>query len=298
MYLKRSQVIDKSENNALNALIKMLDEPDEKTYGLIREKICSFGNDAIPPLEKVWDITFESLVQERISSIMNSIRIDQANHDFLDWVKFGSSDLLKGYILVSKTGFPGMDAGALTIRIEQMKMDVWLELNENLTALENVKVMNHILFSMHHFEGNKINPGDPLNSYLNTLMESRKGSPISLGILYLVLAQKLNLPIYGVNLPQHFILAYLTEPGIPYPAEDDVLFYINPFNDGAVFTRREIELFIRQLKIKPEKSFFSPCTNLEIIQRLLQNLKFAYKRLGEPDKIEPLENFLKILEGV
>jgi len=290
-------MIDQSKKNALNALIKMLDEPDEKTYDLIRDKICSFGNDAITPLEKFWDDTFELLVQERISSILSTIRMDQTNHDFLDWVKFGSSDLLKGYILVSKTGFSAMDDGALTIRIEQMKMDIWLELNENLTALENVKVINHILFSMHHFEGNKINPGDPQNSYLNILMETRKGSPLSLGILYLVLAQKLNMPIYGVNLPQHFILAYLTEPGIPYPTADDVLFYINPFNEGAVFTRREIELFIRQLKIKPENSFFSPCTNLEIIQRLLQNLKFAYKRLEEPDKIEPLENFLKILEG-
>jgi len=290
-------VIDQAEHKALNALIKMLDEPDEKTYDLIREKICSFGNDAITPLETFWDNTFESLVQERISNIVNTIRMDQANHDFLDWVKFGSSDLLKGYVLVSKTGFPGMDVGALTIRIEQMKMDIWLELNENLTALENVKVINHILFSMHHFEGNKINPGDPQNSYLNILMESRKGSPISLGILYLILAQKLKLPIYGVNLPQHFILAYLTEPGIQFPVPDDVLFYINPFNEGAVFTRREIELFIRQLKIKPENSFFAPCTNLEIIQRLLQNLKFAYRRLGEPDKIESLENFLKTLEG-
>jgi len=291
-------VIEQAEHSTLKALIKMLDEPDEKTFELIREKICSFGSDAIPPLEKFWDNTFESVIQDRINSIVKRIRMDQADHDFRDWVKFGSSDLLKGYILVSKTGFPAMDDGALTIRIEQMKMDIWLELNENLTALENVKVMNHIIFSVHHFEGNKINPGDPQNSYLNSLMESHKGSPISLGILYLILAQKLKLPVYGVNLPQHFILAYLKETGIPYPEAEDVLFYINPFNEGAVFTRREIELFIHQLKIKPEISFFAPCTNLEIIQRLLQNLKFAYRRLGEDDKIEPIENFLKTLEGV
>ncbi len=281
----------------LNALIKMLDEPDERTYDLISERICSYGQDAIVPLEKVWDSTFVPLIQERISSILDTIRVNQTNYDFLDWVKFGSSDLLKGYILVSKTGFPGMDDEILTKRIEQMKMDIWIELNENLTALENIKVMNHIIFSMHHFEGEKFNP-DVKHSYLNIMMETHRGNPIALGILYLILAQRLNLPISGVNLPQHFILAYLNESDIKYPTADNVLFYINPFNEGAVFTRREIELFIRQLKIKPETSFFAPSTNLEIIQRLIQNLKFAYQRSGESDKINSLDSFLQILEGI
>ena len=191
-----------------------------------------------------------------------------------------------------------MNDGVLTKQIEQMKMDIWLELNENLTALENVKVMNHIFFSIHHFEGNKFNPGDPQHSYLNILLETHKGNPLSIGILYLILAQKLKLPLAGVNLPRHFILAYLTESAIPFSTAEDVLFYINPFNEGAVFTRREIELFIRQLKIKPKISFFTPSTNLEIMQRLLQNLKFAYQRSGEPDKINSLDSFLQILERI
>jgi regulator of sirC expression with transglutaminase-like and TPR domain len=290
-------VADPKEHSTLTALIKMLDEPDEKTFGVIREKIFSYGPGAIESLEKSWDNTFETIVQERITEIIRSIRMEQANHDFTNWVRFGSSDLLKGFILVSRTAYPGLDEAALTIRIEQMKMDIWLELNENLTALENIKVINHILFGMHHFEGNKIDPSDPEHFYLNILMESRRGSPVSLGILYLVLAQKLNLPVYGVNLPQHFVLAYLTDPGIHHPGADDVLFYINPFNEGAVFTRREIDLFIRQLKIKPDPAYFTPCTNTEIIQRMIRNLKTGYKKSGNPEKTEPLNHFLKILEG-
>ena len=115
-------------------------------------------------------------------------------------------------------------------------------------------------------------------------------------MLYIIIAQKLNVPVYGVNLPQHFILAYTTEMVKPYPDENDVLFYLNPFNKGAVFTRREIELFIRQLKIKPEEYYFSPCTNVDIIKRLIHNLKYSYNQLGYPDKIEELENLLKLIE--
>jgi regulator of sirC expression with transglutaminase-like and TPR domain len=128
------------------------------------------------------------------------------------------------------------------------------------------------------------------------MLDTRKGSPVALGMLYIILAQKLGLPIYGVNLPQHFILAYLTDYGLSNPTEDDVLFYINPFNKGAVFTRREIDLFIRQMKFKPDRSFFAPCTNHDIIKRLIHNLINAYTQLGYPDKIDNLDNLLKAFE--
>ena len=288
--------MDKQPNKELSALINLLDEPDENAFDHIREKIFSFGQEAIPVLEKAWENSFEGIVQERIERIIKKIQQDILQFEFSDWVKLGSSDLLKGFLLITRTQYPELDQENITIQIEQMKMDAWLELNDNLTALENIKVLNHILFDLHNFDGNKININAPQNSYINTLLETRKGSPLTLGMLYLIIAQKLNVPVYGVNLPQHFILAYTTEMVKPLPDENDVLFYINPFNKGAVFTRREIDLFIRQLKIKPEESFFSPCTNVDIIKRLIHNLKYSYNQLGYPEKIEDLENLLNLME--
>ena len=288
--------MDKQPNKELSALINLMDEPDETAFDRIREKIFSFGQEAIPVLEKAWENSFEGIVQERIEGIIKKIQQEILQFEFSDWVKLGSSDLLKGFLLITRTQYPDLDQENITIRIEQMKMDAWLELNDNLTALENIKVLNHILFDLHNFDGNKINIHTPQNSYINTLLETRKGSPLTLGMLYLIIAQKLNVPVYGVNLPQHFILAYTTEMVKPLPDENDVLFYINPFNKGAIFTRREIELFIRQLKIKPEESYFSPCTNVDIIRRLIDNLKYSYNRLGYPEKIEDLENLLNLME--
>ena len=115
-------------------------------------------------------------------------------------------------------------------------------------------------------------------------------------MLFIILAQKLGLPVYGVNLPQHFILAYLSGNGIEKPGESDVFFYINPFNNGAAFTRREIEIFIGQMKIDPEKSFFEPCTNSDIIHRLIDNLIYSYNKNGSSDKIEDLEMLLIAFE--
>jgi regulator of sirC expression with transglutaminase-like and TPR domain len=78
--------------------------------------------------------------------------------------------------------------------------------------------------------------------------------------------------------------------------ELDILFYINPYNRGAVFTKREIEAFIKQLNLRPEKSFFYPCDNRTIILRLINDLKAAYGQAGDMDKVIQLDELAGILE--
>jgi len=287
---------DKQQNKELAALINLLDEPDEKAFNSIQERIFSFGPAAIPDLETARDNIFEGVVQDRIQELIKRIQNEILKNEFSNWIIFSSSDLLKGFLLVTKTLYPEIDQENLIIRIEQIKMDAWLELNDNLTALENIKVLNHILYEVHHFEPNRSNIHAPENSTLNTLLDAKKGSPLSLGMLYIIIAQKLNIPVYGVNLPQHFILAYTTEMVRPHPDENDVLFYINPFNNGAIFTRKEIDLFIHQLKIKPNESFFAPCTNVDIIRRLILNLKYSLTQSGNSEKTEELDNLLNAME--
>ena len=282
-------------NKELNALINLLDEPDEPAFNRIREKIITFGDEAIPFLENSWEETLAGLVHERIDLIIRDIRLVKVKHDFAEWLKAGSSDLLKGFILVSKVHYPGLDEDAMVQFIEKMRMDAWLEMNDTLTALENVKVLNHIVYQMYHFDGNKSNLLEPDNFYINTLISSRKGSSLTLGIIYCIIAQKLMLPVYGVNLPQHFIVAYAAELTSELPPMEDVLFYINPFSQGAVFTRKEIELFIRQLKVPAEESFFTPCSNNFIIQRLIETLIFCYNQAGLSEKNEPLEDLLTLI---
>ena len=284
------------EIKQIPALINLLDEPDEQIFVRIREQLLDLGLPALKPLETALENSFDPVVQERIQVIVHQINQTAVRDALSDWARTESDDLLKGFFLVTRSNYPDLNEEELTIAIEQLRMDIWVELHENLTALENVKVINHVLFNIQHFEGNVQSLSAPQNSYINTFMESRKGSSLSLGILYMVLARRLELPVYGVNLPQHFILAYLTDTGLSKPTENDVLFYINPFMQGAVFTRREIELFIRQLKISPNRSFFAPCTHRDIIKRLIHNLIFSYRQQGNQEKIQDLELLIKALE--
>ncbi|MCX6277007.1 MAG: transglutaminase-like domain-containing protein [Bacteroidetes bacterium] len=283
---------DKSQNTTLSALITMLDDPDDRVYAAICDKLLSIGRDAIQPLETALDNCLEEQLETRIRAILEKLYQSVLFARFSDWLHTTPDDLFNGFFLVSLTKHRKIDEFMFSAIILGIKTEIWFDLHDDYTPRENIKVINEILFKVYHFEGNKFDIAAPENFYMNTFLSSKKGSPLTLGILYLIICQRLGFPVYGVNLPQHFILAYLKDKDIENPDERDVLFYINPFNNGSVFSRQEIDQFIGQMKIKPQKSFFQPCSNADVIRRLINNLIFSYKNRGMDDDIIELENLL------
>lgn len=276
----------------------MLDEPDEDIFTTIGDRIFAHGREAVPVLEKVWENSFDPVVQHRIENLVHRLQFADLKNEIVQWSKYGYHDLLQGAILVSKYQYPDLKQEEIIKEIGLYSQDIWLELNQNLTGLEKVKVINHILFETRKLAGNLVNPNSADNFYIKSLLESKQGSPLLLGIVYISIAQNLHIPIFGVDLPRHFILAYtdeimLTPRDVP---EGDVLFYINPFNRGAVFTKNEIELFIKQLKIERKESYFQPCDNKTIIRRLVNELIHIYDQSGNPDKRDEMSELLGMID--
>lgn len=284
----------------MHALISLLDDPDEKVFQQIKQKLLSMGFEVIPELESAWENSFDTILQQRIEGIIHKIQSNVLVRSFKEWSLPENQDLLTGALLVARSQYPDINETQVRKHIEQIKQDIWLELNNNLTALEKVRVINHILFDVHNFSGNTSNFHAPQNSYINTVLETKKGNQVSLSIIYAVIAQDLKIPIYGVNLPEHFILAYVDQiAGIQAQMNTDqdmVLFYINPFSRGSVVSKKEIEAFVRQQRLEAKPEFFTPCSNLSIIRRLLNNLMASYEKLGYPNKVDELRVLRDALE--
>jgi regulator of sirC expression with transglutaminase-like and TPR domain len=285
----------------LTALISLLDDPDEHVFNEIQDKLLSLGQEVIPHLESAWENSFDPLFQNRIENIIHRIQFDSIKEDLRNWAMLGGQNLLFGTILVARYQYPDLNEEKIKKQIDLIRQDVWLELNNNLTALEKVRVINHILFEVHGFGGNTTNFHAPQNSYINNVLESKKGNPLSLAILYTIIAQSLNIPIFGVNLPEHFIVAYKEEHDFPAITDDlqqgNILFYINPFSKGSVFSRKEIDTFLKQLKVDPEPTYYEPCNNIDIIKRLIRNLIYAFEKLGYVEKMNELKNLITALEA-
>ena len=238
--------------------------------------------------------------QERLISLIQEIQV-QSTHEMLKkWISSEPSDLLKGVYLIARYQYPDLQLRDIEQSLDKICKDVWLELNNNLTALEKVRMLNHILFEVNGFTRNTKNFYNPQNSFINQVLETRKGNPISLGVIYCVVAQRLGLPVYGVNLPGNFILAYkdeLVSGDNLGEVTENILFYINPYNKGTALGRKEINFFLKQKGIEPQPSHYVPCSNPEIIVRILHNVIKAYHKSGYREKAVLFEGVLRMISG-
>jgi regulator of sirC expression with transglutaminase-like and TPR domain len=201
---------------------------------------------------------------------------------------------LRGILIINKYQYPDLNEQKISNYLEAIRRDIWLQMMNEASPIEKVKIINHIFYNVYGFSGNTTNHQDPKNSYLSEVLDSKKGNQITLAIIYSIIAQKLDIPIYGVNLPQHFILAY-TDVLDSNIDENGVLFYINVFNKGYIFGKKDIDQFLRQLKINPDAIFYQPCSNTDILKRVLRNLISSYEKAGAVDKAEELIDLLKVL---
>ncbi len=289
------------ERTKLRSLIELIDDPDERVFDRIREELVAKGEEAIPELESAWeDRSFGFLFQQRVEAIIHQIQFEQVREGLRGWAQERSKNLLEGVLWVNRYQYPELDSDRIDRVIAQLKKDAWMELHEDLTAFEKVKVLNHTIYTVHGFRGNKKDPQAPRNHYLNLLLESGDGSPLALGILYLLLAEAFDIPVRGVDLPEHFILAYMDEYNIlaQLGQEGDVLFYINPFSKGGIFNKKEIDSFLKQLKKEADPSYYQPCGNIAIVRRLIGQLKAGYQASEQDEKVEELTLLEKELQGI
>ncbi len=293
----------------IQAMVQLLDDTDGEVVRLVEERILSLGTEIIPILEDQWLLDFNMTQQSRLEDLIRKIQFERLQNELRQWRDSDQQDLLEGIIILSKYQQPDLDSLEINRQLEKIRLDAWLEMHYDLTALEKVRILNHIFYEVNGFRGNNEDYHSPLNSFIHSVLDRRLGNPISLAIVYSIVANRLGVPVMGVNLPQHFILAYLSDPALENSTPQDrnrmiregkltkSMFYINPFNKGLVFTRQNIDEFTSQLGLEHSPTFYTPCNNQEILKRVLRNLAGSYSRLGRKDKIQELRILMEILGG-
>lgn len=270
----------------LKALVSLLDDEDDQVVSHVTDKIRSLGKEVIPYLEQEWENNFNPQTQQKIESLIHDLQYELLKNRVTEWYKTPEQDLLTGLWLVATYQYPDLELEKLKQDLEQIYYEAWLEFKPDMYPIDQVKVLNGVLFNKLKFSANTKNFHSPGNSMINVVLETRKGNPISLCVIYMMVAQKLKLPVYGVNLPNLFVLVY---------QDGKQVFYINAFNKGLIFSRQDIENYIHELKLTPQNSFFEPCSNLEIIRRVFRNLIMSFDKMGEHEKAEEVKELLLII---
>ncbi|MGD1839319.1 MAG: transglutaminase-like domain-containing protein [Thermonemataceae bacterium] len=271
----------------IKALLSLLDDDDTEVRTHIEDKILSMGDVIIPFLENEWENSLNPKVQNRIEDLIHNLQLESTEKKLYEWKKEHQDDLLRGLWAVATYQYPDLSLEQLQSEIDQIYYRIWMLFKEDMHPSDQIKVINYVLYDEVKLVANTKHFHSPANSMLNEVLRTKKGNPLSLCALYILLAQKLSLPIFGVNLPNLFILTYQTE---------NVQFYINAFNRGLIFTKEDIDNYLAQINLTPSDRFYTPCTNRDIIVRLLRNLIISFETLGETQKVLEVKHFLSLFE--
>lgn len=271
----------------IKALVSLLDDDDTEVARLVENEIRQQRGRIIPFLENEWESAgFNPNVQRRIEELIHELQFEVVIERLANWHNGGAVDLLEGLWIIATYQYPDLSLEKLRSDFEQFYYETWLEFKEDMHPIDQIRALNQVFFSKLKFGSNTKNFHSASNSMINVVLDSRKGNPITLCCIYMIVAQRLNMPVYGVNLPNLFVLTY---------KKDTVQFYVNVFNKGLVFMRSDIDHYIAQLNLKPNETFYQPCNNLDIVKRVLRNLTLAFEKTGDTEKVKEIERMAEIL---
>jgi regulator of sirC expression with transglutaminase-like and TPR domain len=182
-------------------------------------------------------------------------------------------DLAEAALLIAQEAYPSLDVATYLGRLDELATAARARVLAATTAVEQIARLNHFLFVERGFEGNRDNYYDPRNSFLNDVLDRRTGIPITLGLVYSEVAQRLGLPVCGVSFPGHFLVKYAGEVDVIVDA------YF-----GTVIGLDECARRLREVygnKARLDAQHLRPATAREILVRLLSNLKQIYVNKNE-----------------
>ena len=283
----------------LDLLISLLDDPDDSVFKPVLEEILKADISIVDHLEHIWETSLDELVQKRIEYIIQQIQFRDASVKIKNWANQEAIDLFEGFFLITRNQFPELKLKPIQSQLDAIRKDIWLEFRNSLTSIEKITILNHIFFDHYRFKIDIKKPDSPDHCYINRILESRKGNPVSVAILYTLIARSLNLPVHYIDIPNEPLVGYFDDAvaRLAYGDEhrNSVLFYINPSNKGAIIGPRELD-YIQSFRDLTNKSLLSePCNDRIIIKRLLEKLIFAYTQTGAIDKISYLDKIAGIL---
>jgi len=199
-------------------------------------------------------------------------------------------DLEGGVFLLSSMGDPSASYKNFKLKLDTLALRVGelFELNRAiLTDSVRIQLLSRVLHEEEGFSGNQSNYHNPDNSFVTKVVKFRKGIPISLSIIYILIGKRLHMPIYGINLPMHFMVSYETET---------FQSYIDPFNGGVQITKETCTRFLEANGYKDTSDHFRKTSTLTILKRMYNNLILIYRKSGDLEREENFSEQLKILE--
>lgn len=270
------------------ALVNLLGDDDPAIYQTVRQKILSFGDGASEWL-RPHRLSNDPLLRRRAREIVRHFDRQEADTWFLAFcLKHGEEfDLEEGIWLLALTQYPDINVEAYRALLDHFVNDLRERIDfEHETDKEILSTINNYLFDELGFGGDSENYYDPQNSYLNRVIDRRKGNPINLSVLYLLIARRMQLPMAGIGLPGHFICRYQS-------TSEEI--FVDAFHEGKFLTKADCIQYLVSGSHGLQDEFLSPVSTRRMLMRICSNLHQIYSQRELAEETTRLQRYLVAL---
>jgi len=175
--------------------------------------------------------------------------------------------------------FPNLDYEPFLYRLNDLASQLGDRLRNFNDGRDFVETAQRFLFEELGYHGNEEDYFDPLNSCLNQVIERRTGIPVTLSVMYMEIARRLAMPVFGISLPRHFVIEF---------NDGNYSAYVDPFHGGRTITARECFMLAGARVADP--ALLRRASPKQIVVRMLQNLQRVYlERNDWPRAVETLD---------
>ena len=278
------------------------DVETEKLSEARRDALLGLLDDLTPPVRKALLAHFVGLGQPGVQFLqevahgsnrilsrhaawfLEEIKFSDPVAEFRGFIRSLNYELESGTLLLSRTVSPSLDVGTCCATLDAIAARCRELITHPASSREQCRVINRILFHEWGFHGNVDNYTDPLNSLIDQVLLRRKGIPLSLSTVYLLIAGRLGLDLEPVGLPGHFVVGCFSAPKP---------FFIDPFDRGIFLDTDEVFALLRANKIVPKGSDLSPTPVREVLCRSCRNLVNHYKAAGDLEHARLFSSFVE-----
>lgn len=278
-------------SNEINALLRLVDDPDADVFSSVSNRIISIGKEIIPYLEHHWETNEDPVTQDRVETLIHRLQWQDLKSEFNDWLIHEEDNLLKGLLLICKHKYQEYDFQKTIKELDKIKRNIWLELNQYLTPLEQVNVSCSILFNYYKLKGNEINYAKPDEFLISRVIENKSGNPISNGLLILVLSQMLDINLRLIGIPRQFILACYDSS-----EQENLLFFLDGVT-GQMYSRAEVNTYFKRIGVNPTSSYFIPKSNKEAILELLKEYKKCFSSEQSSSTLGEISELIELIQA-
>jgi regulator of sirC expression with transglutaminase-like and TPR domain len=277
----------KLDEKQRRALISLLADDDQNVYRTVRQKIISYGPASAPWLRE-HALSNDPVLRRRSHEIVSHFARQAADTELLAFcLNQGEDfDLEQSVLLLSRTQYPDINPEAYGALLDGFAGELRDRLDLNGDPGQILRITNEYLFRELKFTGDEHNFYDPDNSYFNRVLDRRTGNPLSLSLVYLLLARRLRLPMTIIGLPVHFLCRYQSSR-----AE----IYVDAFRGGRLMTKADCINRVLQLRQRFDESSLAPVSSRRILGRICAHLHQIYLQRKSADQVDRLQRYIVAL---